>query len=411
MRRLGKLFLMACLLAGSFATLWLAVGEPWEILADGAHYVEIYRGEPAAAPFGYRVLTPLLARVLPWGMDGSFFIVTIACLVLAGGVLGVHAARVSGLRATGLLACAFWGLSFPFVYYATTGIRADAPMLLLLVVAYVVSVRCASVLLLLALVAVGMLAHELMLILLPALWLDKVFAGTPVMGQSCRGAACRRPRASQATPLQHPRETDALRTTTGGARYGWWSLVVLAVGALGFLVFTHWAIPVKPGALSYDSMTPKALLAFVLQYSGGLPKHAMRIYAAWGPALVFAGAWLVRQGTRGELRAFVGLFLVAVAATFLATDTLRVMEVLYVPVCIYAAAFVGGLWQAGRRWAAVIAVAVQAAYAFVVFGHLRTFETSPVMNGIAAGLSVAAVGFWLLERRGGLGRFICKSGA
>jgi len=41
--------------------LWMQLADPWEVLADGVHYLRMYEGKVADRPFGYRLLAPTLA--------------------------------------------------------------------------------------------------------------------------------------------------------------------------------------------------------------------------------------------------------------------------------------------------------------------------------------------------------------
>ena len=51
---------------------WGFIADEWEILGDGVHYIKLYNGEIADGPFGYRILAPALARLLPWDATKSF---------------------------------------------------------------------------------------------------------------------------------------------------------------------------------------------------------------------------------------------------------------------------------------------------------------------------------------------------
>ena len=363
-------FLLACLLGTMFAAAWLWVGEPWEVLADGRHYVAMYRGEPAAAPFAYRILVPAVARSLAWDMHTSFAIVTLGCLILTTGVLALYAieTRVSWFR--GLTMCAFWGLSFPFAYYATTRIRADAPMLLLLVVTYWLSHRRVPAIAIASLVALGGLSHELMLVCLPALWLDKVFLEEGGGG------------------------------LTGGARYHWRELALISAIPLVVLLGARLVIPALSGQVSYATASPLNMFVRVLEYSGGPVKLALRIYAALGPAALFAIFFALSRRASADAKSFAGLGLIAIGATLFANDTLRVLEIFCVPALLFAACYLESLWRAGMRTRALVLVAVQASYSYVVYGHLRTFESSRALNVTAALLSLVALGLCLTASLG-----------
>ena len=94
------------------------------------------------------------------------------------------------------------------------------------------------------------------------------------------------------------------------------------------------------------------------------------------------------------------MFTLAVLATFLATDTLRVMAIVALPVLFYAARLIERVWaERGAVWAMAL-VGCQLAYAWLVYGHLRTFKASHSMNVQAAALSALSLGLalWVLWR-------------
>lgn len=72
----------------------------------------------------------------------------------------------------------FWVVSYPFIYYGTTFVRADPPMLLLLASALLLARRSVSPLWLFLVLSMGVLAHEMILVVVPFLWLDKFLRGT-----------------------------------------------------------------------------------------------------------------------------------------------------------------------------------------------------------------------------------------
>ncbi len=358
----SRLFLLGCLLGGFFAAWWTITGESWEVLADGRQYLMMYQGEIAASPYGYRVLVPFLARLLPMSPQAGFAVVTISCLILTSGVIALYVTHSRSPWFTSITMCTLWGMSFPFVYLATTQIRAEAPTLLLMAVALLLSRRGASVWLLATLIAVGGLAHEMVLISIPALWLDKWTGGV----------------------------------LTGGARYRTRDLAILSLATAAFLLGVRGIVPTATGQISYATTSLLELVGRVLAYSGGPLKHALRIYAAFGPALLYAIIFLVWWGRRSDQLAFLGMGMLAVMATFLATDTLRVMELAYLPVIVWATRFLEVIWTNGRRVSVAILLALQASYSILVYGHLRTFEASRQLNVIAAVLSLLALGICLL---------------
>ncbi|MBT9609509.1 MAG: hypothetical protein WAP57_11695 [Aquabacterium commune] len=348
------------------AACWIWAGEPWEVLADGKHYMAMYMGQPTAPPFAYRVLTPWLAHLLPWSPEFNFGVVTVACLSLATGFIALFAHQ-SGLPTRGVaVMCLLWVTSFAFVYYDTTRIRADAPMFLMMAVLFCVAKYGVSTLWLGIVLSIGCLSHETMLVGLAALCVDKLFSTNLMAG--------------------------AKRHLVG--------LVALGATALALLFVVRHVVATVPAVDPSYIDGPRAMAQFTLNYSGGGVKHVLRIYAAFGPALVYALLFLASSTPSRERWGFGALFTLAVSATFLATDTLRVMAIVIVPVSFHAARFVERIWdQRGAPWAVAL-VAFQLAYAWLVYGHLRTFKGSHAMNVQAAALSglSVAVALWALWR-------------
>jgi hypothetical protein len=315
----------------------------------------LYEGRLAPSPFGYRVLTPYLARVLLWGAKVNFGAVTLSCLALTTGVIALYAARSGKVPILTAITCVFWVTSYPFIYNGTTLVRADAPMLLLLAVVFLLSHWHVSTFRLLVLIVIGTLSHEIMMICVPALWIDKLLAGD----------------------------------ITGGKNYKYTHLLFITLGSLAFVLVFRLLNQVVPGGKNYLN-GPIGMISYSIEYSGGWLKHILRIYASYGPALFFAAFFAAPWRSFHKSIGFFSLFILAVGATFLATDTLRVMAIVYLPVVFYAAKYVNQLWQSKSRKAAIICLTMQIIYSFTVYGHLRSFESSLLLNGIAAVLSVVA---------------------
>lgn len=367
MRRLSPSHLALYALAGALtATVWAAAGEPWAAPADGAHYLRLARGLAAEAPFAFRPLAPALASALAsWtglSAEAGFFALSWGTLGLATAAFAALGhAHGSGRR--GVLTAAFWALSFGIAYGATTGVRAD-PLLLLSVAGIVAVGRTSRPAWVLAAVAVGgVLAHEM------------AFFGLLALGVE---------RASGAALFSRPEE----------ARHGatWPQLLgagLAAVAALALVRATTEALPAT--LLNWSDTSPVALAAQAVDYARGGVRYSLRVYAAFGPAAFFALAALAGRPPRDRVAA-VGLVGVAVALTFLATDTLRVMALAGVVVLPLAAAFVDGLLARRQTGLATTALAVQGVFSAVVYGHLVTFEASPNLQVLAVALSIAGLG-------------------
>ncbi len=351
---------------------WVLIADEWSVLADGVHYMKMYEGEVADSPFGYRVLAPLIASLLPFSAKESFAVVTVSALALTASLLWLYAAD-QGLSLLGrAVAVLFWLTSFPFIYYGTTFIRADAIMYLVIALVFVLSRQKVSFILLMCLVAIGTLAHEMVLIVVPALWLDRVFGGS----------------------------------LTGGKSYTFRDLSIILVGALVFYVVSRNVVEVGVPDVPTYLKDPLQMALYAIEYSGGILNHILRSYAAFGPAFIFSFLYvLFFRREIPDVIVYLLLVVMVFGATFLATDTLRVMGILFVPVVVYSASFVWFIWGIGARIPAIGLVVLQVGYSSVVYLNLQTFEGSQGLYVAAAMISVAALflGGAAALRYGGLG--------
>ena len=339
---------------------WSLVAEPWALTGDALVYLQMAAGETVQAPFGFRVLAPWIAGILPMAPVLAFELLSWASLLVAAVAL-VAFARASAEPAEadrrGWIVLAFFVTSYALVYYATASVRVDPLALALLAgcLALLATGRSAGWVALLMVPTV--LAHETALVLVPILWLDRL-CGAGLLGR---------------------------RRLSWGALLG-----ITTVGAAAYLASRALLPAAAPeGQVSYLT-TPSAILAHVIAHVGGVVKHGQRIYAAYGPALVYAALAGVAL-MRGRARLFVpGVLALGVGLTLLATDTLRVMAVLFPVVLLFAAQLVEVAWTRRGPALAVALVGAQCVYAGVVFGHLRTFEGSRALQLAAIGVSAVA---------------------
>ncbi len=336
------------------AVIWLSFGESWQIFGDAVHYVSVYNGELAPAPWGYRIMTPFLAQLLPWDVKTNFAMISINSIALTTGVLSLYGKKIGFTLKDILFLIFFWMISYTFVYYSTAIIRADAPMLLILATIFLLSKYRVSATILLILISFGTFFHEMILISIPALWLDKIFSGK----------------------------------LTGGMNYKFYELVIISIGSLFIVIIARsFFINVLPGS---DLGSP---VISILEYTGGSVKHALRIYAAYGPVLLFCLFFVVIKRLSSVVYPFAGLLLITISATFYAADTLRIMSILYLPVLLYATQYLLIHLKNEKYKTFLSLTLLQIMFSFTVFGNLRTFETSIILNMIAITISFVSLAF------------------
>ncbi len=349
------LFVFAILLSIIILFIWISIGEHWGgDLNDGWHYMALYEGRIAESPFAYRLLTPFLASLLPWTEKINFGVVTIGSLALTTGIIVLYMQRVHSALFLLVMTCIFWVISYPFIYYGITLIRADAPMLFLLMLVFFLSLKRVSIFTLFFLIILGALSHEMMLICIPALWLDKLFKGK----------------------------------LTGGQYYQYYQLFLLSFFVFIFIIIIRANLPADEGQICYINSSIYSLILYTLKGTGGIIKHFLRIYAAYGPALLFAMFYVIFYQPVNGKTAFLCLFACAVIGTFLANDTLRVMSIIYFPIFLYAAKYLNALWTSHRYKMVFSCIFLQLCYSFTVFLHLRTIESSLKLNCIAGVISI-----------------------
>ena len=336
---------------------WLNFAESWSIFGDAIHYVSIYKGELAPAPWGYRVFTPYFASLLPWDMTTNFTVLSLNSIALTTGVLALYGKKNDFTLIGISLLVIFWMASYPFAYYSSAIVRADAPMLLMLAVIFLLSKYKVSPFVLLMLSLLGTFFHEMILISIPALWLDKVFKGS----------------------------------LTGGAKYNYFSLVLISIFPLiSLIIFRGFVIEVMP------VLNLNMPVISILDYTGGGIKHALRIYAAYGPVLLFCLFFILKKRLQSISYPFFGLMLVTVLATFFAADTLRVMSILYIPVLFYGTKYLLIYLKNENFNIFLFLIIFQIVYSFIVFANLRSFESSMFLNLSAAFISLVTMIFCLL---------------
>ena len=88
------IFFLSYIFGLIFLYISIVFGESWEVFGDAIHYVSLYNGELAPAPWGYRIMTPFLAQLLPWDMTTNFKFITLNSLALITSILALYGKRV-----------------------------------------------------------------------------------------------------------------------------------------------------------------------------------------------------------------------------------------------------------------------------------------------------------------------------
>lgn len=328
-----------------------------ETLGDGMHYMRMYHGDLAKSPFGYRILTPYLANLLPWNAEISFKIVTYFSLGLTSVFLYVYSRKIQLPLKFAIGMILIWFFSYPFIYNSVSSVRVDPPMLMLIVAIILASKYSFSYLSHVVLICIGVLFHEMVLIVIPALWLDKIFGGN----------------------------------LTGGLFYKYWELMLISLIPLVFLFLSRNYIEVLPtDGMSYID-TPFRMINFVLAKSGGEIMHILRLYVSYGPIIIYGFFFMLFQRKIVAILPFCLLLILVIIATLFAVDTLRVMSIINLPVLLYGVRYLNVVWSSGFKFLASLAFGLQIIFSFVVYVNFASFEGSTALLPTAILVSVASL--------------------
>ena len=352
--------------AGIFACSLL--GESWEILADGEQYIKMATGEMVSAPFGYRILIPFLAQTLPSNLISSFHLIALLALTFTGFFLYVFISDIAKSKTnTDLFIIALLFLtSYLVFYYATTKVRVDPLALCILSFLFYGMKQGQNIYWLTFMMVLGVITHESILIFIPILW-GMYFLDSELFNKN-------------QYPLRH------ILFFTGA------SLLVFA-GTRIFIQIESYS------GFSYEDGFE--IIPYVINHSGGIIEHMQRIYAAFGPIwFLFCVQILFFEKWRSRVFAVFAL-LMNLLLTVAATDTLRVVSLFFPIIFYYSFKLLWSIksnFQFGKL-GIIALLTLQSYYSFVVFGHLRSFETSTLLffqAMLSSGLFLAVLSALLL---------------
>ena len=326
-------------------------------LGDGIYYMSMYNDEIVKSPWGYRIATPFLASLMPFEPIISFKIITFLSLCFTSIILGLYSDKMRLPFLFSVIFIVFWFFSFAFIYNSTSIVRVDPLMLLLISVIILLSKYRVSNMIILILLCFGIIVHEMVLITIPILWIDKIFGGN----------------------------------LTGGSMYKYKELVFITFLTLCFFLISRTQIEVLPEKVMSYIDTPFQMVNYVLSKSGGVFKHILRIYSSFGPILVFSVFCFLFRKKLNTSIPYIFILLTAVAATFLAVDTLRVMSIIYIPVLFYSVQYLYLIQKLGYEYLTIFCIFSQILFSLLVYMNFATFESSILLNLISASLSILSL--------------------
>lgn len=327
-KRAIPLWIAIFLLAGIF------IGPREFSAGDTQRYVGMVEGETVVAPFAYRVLVPAIVRVLPVSVESGFLITTIAFSYLT--LLFFHRLlrRLGVAERAALLTTAALAFSYPVAYnLGHWGLIDPATNFFIVLALY--ALFSDRLWLMAAILLIGVMAKESLLLLLPLLV----------------GAIWWRP------------------TLSPVARVGY---TLLAAGTLLLvLALLRTRIPVEPSVYDIGGLDDlRALWAFIMEYNfsgyGFIPRLGREFLRSYGFFWTFAllgWSLIARRSVQ-----VVCLYLVAVSVglCLIATDWSRMLSFGFPGIFIPAAFLIQrGLAEIHGRWLMPALVVLFAAQGYI----------------------------------------------
>ena len=335
---------------------------------DTTHYLAMVRGEVAPSPFAYRVLTPAIVASWPGSPGSGFFLVAYLATFATLWVMYRLFRHLGISSRAATVTCVFLCLSYPLANYLSRWGRIDplANLLFALALLWIVERRFLAAS---AVVTVGVLSKETLLLLLPILFLYRAREPQGLRSVLVAGALCLLPIAVFVGVRQTVRVTDGSFTVEGPSD-------------MGRVMDEVWAYNVD-------------------QF--GLPKRIARdLTKSYGFFWALAAVGLlIDRRLRLEC-----LYLVAIGfgLCLVATDWARMLGTGFPGIFIPVAFFVDRL-ERSREWsfwvAGFLALGlVQCYVSLLVYRDLeRTWQLAMVGTGAAVTLAGAGLAAWVFFTR------------
>jgi len=281
-------------LLGSVIFYFLFRGEQ-DIVSDSTHYYNLAQFQIAEEPWGFRFFLPYLTNLFPFDTVIGFQIWNYVALAFISFLL---------IRSTNnwLAAFLFW-TTYTFIFGVSRPVMLDPFFLGIIALLIFVLQQQRPIFYLYLVVLLGTLTHEIFLIFLLLLIIDKVFKSN----------------------FFHTHRLSLLS--------------IIGLFLWGILIFAsvRYFFPVLEGQDKFmATKTPLEVIEFVLQHhENSLFIYASKVYVTFGHLLPFALLYLLMNRQKHiKLLSFLVMCLVCAAFSLLATEAPRVYAVLYFPVII-----------------------------------------------------------------------------
>lgn len=314
---------------------------------DAKFYIDLFNKRLTQSPFAYRLVSPFIANLLPFKIEYNFLIITFICnsiiAILLYKILNYEIFRYFIL---------FFLTSYIFFYYNSHPIRVDPLMLLLITMIIYLLKKEYNITFITLIFIISITTHEMSFIFLIFLLIDNFF------------------------------KLDFFYTK----KYKFSSIILTLFFSLVYYYYLRKKVLIlSTNELSYNS-DKIALIKYVINYSGGFLKHLLRIYSSFGPVLLYAMTYIICYKKINTIFALILIFIIQIIFTFLAADTLRVMELSYFLILFFASNFLNII---NSKKVITFLILIQISYSIIVFGNLNnSFEKNIYLNIIAISLSL-----------------------
>lgn len=149
-------------------------------IGDTPQYVQVVLGQPAMAPFAYRVFVPALVSVLPWGIENNFLLITIVSTIITLVLSYALFYELTRHVAASLFTMVLLSLSYTTAFYLVEYGRID-PFANTLFVLVLLLIQRRVFILASIVLTFGVFTKESMLILLPVLIAARMHARPPLV--------------------------------------------------------------------------------------------------------------------------------------------------------------------------------------------------------------------------------------
>jgi len=339
--------------------IYFLIGGYWGATgSDAIEYIKMYNGIATDSPYGYRIVTPYLASKLPFEIISSFALITFLSLNVATLFIANVTKKIS-IRYS-IIGTTFWITSYAFIYNINNFVKVDPIVYLIFsYLIYLNDKKKGQILQVILLIGIGIGSHEIMMIFLLKILLDKIFN----------------------------------TSITGGNAYSYKEIACVYV--VSFVVF----VTIRK-LISLEGEGWRHYINFfdrvngTLIYTKGYINHIMRIYATYGPIIIYSAYYLFFNKAKNYYKNILsyGILFVAVAILSLTVaDTLRIMSIIIIPVIFLAAKYIDLLYEKGLIVKASFLIALQILHSVLIYSNASYFKNFSSINTVAILISSSAL--------------------